>query len=106
MSGGVVLFLCCLGLELPLHNCKGSMKNKFCCIFLQATIHLPVLGFARQGEQSEGAQGGGGLAGGGGGGAGPHRGAGHRLRALLTLLALIAGAARAQLGLGNQLQGA
>ena len=72
--------------------------------FLQATSHLPVLWFARQGEQSEGAQGGGGLAGGGGGGAGPHRGAGHRLRALLTLLALIAGAARAQLGLGNQLQ--
>ena len=74
--------------------------------FLQATSHLPVLGFARQGEQSEGAQGGGGLAGGGGGGAGPHWGAGHRLRALLPLLALIAGAARAQLGLGNQLQGA
>ena len=29
MSGGVVLFLCCLGLELPLHNCKGSIKNQF-----------------------------------------------------------------------------
>ena len=50
MSGGVVLFLCCLGLELTLHNCKGSIKNKFCCIFYKQQAIYLFLGL--QGRES------------------------------------------------------
>ena len=50
MSGGVVLFRCCLGLELTLHNFKGSVKNKFCCIFYKQQAIYLFLGL--QGRES------------------------------------------------------
>ena len=73
-----------------------------------ASLPLPgsaaSLGFGRQREEREGAQGGGGLARGAGGRGGLGWRAGHRLLTVVLLLTLVIGAVRTQTGLGDNSQ--